>query len=150
MRTITVTTTPGVEYDPIKDFNRGVINHSFRGEKESIVVSDGYHTMDELYQHRYELFIALCKAVAGINEIGDHYEIPSEMRIPVWRSKLHSDGTMFSDSFIMGLFTEHGDQISYHLPMHLWERTEFAQTLDKAPEWDKHTSQDVLARLGEL
>lgn len=92
--------------------------------------SDGYHTFDELYKHRYALYIRLCK-----------YE-PS-----CWKSKLHSDNTMFDGEFIMGFTNEYNEQITYHLPLKLWDRCDFATTLDSAPEWDGHTSDMVIARL---
>ena len=65
----------------------------------------------------------------------------------VWRSKLHADGTMYDDMFIMGIGKEPGSMVTYHLDMDRWEETNFAETLDKAPEWDGHTSADVLERL---
>ena len=98
-------------------------------------ISDGYHTFGELYQHRNSLFIALCRA---------HPEIPR------WRSKLHLDGTGFEGWFVLGLGKEKGKQISYHLPLSMWEETIFAETLDRASEFDGHKSEDVLKRLKDL
>ena len=97
-------------------------------------VSDGYHTFGELYEHRAALFIALCKQLQG--------------KLPVWRSELHHDGSLFEDVFIMGIGKEPGKQMSYHLgTVEWWGKTAFAETLEKAPEWDGHNSADVLARL---
>ena len=45
---------------------------------------------------------------------------------------------------------EKGKQITYHIPLDRWDECEFAETLDKAPEFDGHTSQDVLERLKDL
>lgn len=101
--------------------------------------SDGYHTFDELYEHRHTLFIALCRELAAARAIN-----------PVWRSRLHADGTMFPDWFIMGIYEERGRQITYHLPASLWVNTDFAETLNHAPEFDGHTSTDVLQRLARL
>jgi len=98
-------------------------------------VSDGYHTFKELYEHRIILYIALCGQFAR------------KMNGIVWRSRLHSDGTNFDGWFTLGMFKLKGDQITYHLPNSKWEETEFAETLDKAPEWDGHTPEDVLERL---
>lgn len=106
-------------------------------------VSDGYHTIAELYDHRITLYIALCKAVN--NELR-----PPEWGTPVWRSKLHFDGSSYEGWFILGIFTVKGNQISYHLPLDRWDETNFAETLDQAPEWDGHTSNDVLTRLKAL
>jgi hypothetical protein len=99
------------------------------------VVSDGYHTFDELYEHRRILFIALCKRIR-----------PER----VWRSKLHSDGSRYDGWFILGIDRLPDEQITYHLPIALWEATSFAQTLDKAPTFDGHTPADVLERLQRL
>ncbi len=102
-----------------------------------IDIGDGYHTFDELYEHRITLFIALCKQVFYTDRI-------------VWRSKLHSDGSSYDGWFILGINVEKGEQITYHLPLSKWEQTEFATTYDKAPEWDEHRPQDVLERLKNL
>jgi hypothetical protein len=57
---------------------------------------------------------------------------------------------MFDGWFVMGIRMMPGNQITYHLPIRLWDRTNFAWTLDKAPEWDGHTSADVIERLYKL
>lgn len=98
-------------------------------------ISDGYHTFYDLYEHRIALFIALCKNVEWSK---------------VWKSIKHSDGTEMEGWFIMGIGKEAGQQITYHLPDFMWEECEFAETLNKAPEFDGHTSTDVLLRLKDL
>jgi hypothetical protein len=50
----------------------------------------------------------------------------------------------------MGIFIDKGSQITYHLPINRWEDTEWAETLEKAPEFDGHTSSDVLERLKKI
>lgn len=111
---------------------------------EEMKVSDGYHTMDELYDHRISLYISLCKYViyheAKLHGINDR----------VWRSKVHSDGSVMKGWFILGIGKKKGEQITYHIPLYRWDDIEIAQTLEKAPEWDGHSSNDVLARLIEL
>lgn len=110
---------------------------------EKMQVSDGYHSMDDLYDHRTALFITLCRVLASIaTEKG--------VSSPVWRSQKHSDGTMFDGWFVMGAGKEQKEQITYHLPMSEWDKTEFAATLEAAPMWDGHTSEDVLDRLYRL
>lgn len=99
-------------------------------------ISDGYHTFGELYDHRITLFIALCRTA---REGGQ-----------VWRSELHSDGSKFDGWFVLGIGRENGHQITYHLPMSKWSECDFAETLERAPEWDGHTSADVLRRLNAL
>lgn len=96
-------------------------------------VSDGYHTIGELYEHRVSLYIKLCKKLS-FKEV-------------VWRSKLHSDGSSFDGWFLLGIHKEKNEQITYHLPIERWNETDYAETLDQAPEFDGHTSSDVLDRL---
>ena len=98
---------------------------------------DGYHTYDELYDHRITIYIALCRFIYNKGPL-------------VWRSKFHSDGTAWDGWFILGIFKQKGQQITYHLPMDRWDETTFASECPKAPEWDGHTPQDVLERLKKL
>ena len=110
-------------------------------------LSDGHHTFDELYEHRHMLFLTLCNwltnSTCSQGFLNDFV---------AWCSKLHSDGTMFEGQFIMGIFSEKGNQITYHLPIRLWEEAVrcTSEVLEKAPEWDGHTSNDVLKRLKEM
>ena len=98
-------------------------------------ISADYHTFNELYEHRHALFIALCRVARR------------ERHRPVWRARLHADGTMLDGWFILGMGRKPGEQITYHLPGRLWPETEFARTLDRAPEFDGHTPEDLLLRL---
>lgn len=123
-----------------------VINEIIKNERvDTNLISDGYHTFGELYEHRITLFIALCKTIRLVNAV-----VKDDHAIPVWRSKLHSDNSEWPGWFIMGLRTEKGGQISYHLPISKWDETSFCATLVKAPEFDGHTSADVLERLKNL
>ena len=116
-----------------------VVKITINGINKTGSISDGYHTFDELYDHRDILFIGVCQLI-----------VKSKPENPVWRSKKHHDGSMYEDQFIMGIHKEPGRQISYHMPLERWEETNFAETLESAPEWDKHTSDDVLERLKQL
>jgi hypothetical protein len=109
-------------------------------------ISDGYHTFDELYEHRVVLYIAFCKSIQRFRYHGDKRNHYGDELI-VWKSLLHSDGKGFTGWFIMGVGKEKGQQITYHLPLRFWNDCEFAETINKAPEWDGHTSSDVLERL---
>lgn len=114
---------------------------------------DGYHTFDELYDHRVTLFIALCRTLFYDSEMayGGGESRPIFYRNGnIWRSKLHKDGSMFDGQFIMGIRTNAGHQITYHLPLDRWAETSFAYTLDRAPKWDGHSSNDVIKRLKNL
>ena len=103
--------------------------------------SDGYHTFDELYEHRITLWIALCRTQT------EHCHKCDDIS---WRSKLHSDGSSFDGWFVLGLFYDPGEQMTYHLPMSRWDECDFAQELDRAPEFDGHTPADVLERIKKL
>ena len=107
---------------------------------DAIEVSDGDHTFEELYEHRHWLWIQLCKYHIMVGGLTDSQDV-------VWRSKLHSDGTGYDGWFVLGLGSETGKQITYHLPERLWNETGFAKTLEQAPEWDGHSAADVLNRL---
>lgn len=120
---------------------------------DDMQVNDGYHTMDELYNHRITLYIALAKALKGLSDASKEVGEDSSIVIPVWRSKYHSDGELCfgtGTQFILGIFSEKGEQISYHIPIERWSECDFADTLEKAPEWDGHNSNDVIKRLKEL
>lgn len=108
-------------------------------EGEGIKVSDGFHTIDELYEHRIVLYMTICR------------KYRKHSYSDVWMSKKHSDGSSFEGWFILGIFKEKGKQISYHLPMRFWDTCyDFASYLETAPEFDGHTSNDVLKRISEL
>lgn len=107
-------------------------------------ISDGYHTFEELYEHRIELFITLCRVM---KETKYTKETTSTN---VWKSMFHSDGTSMVGWFIMGIGSWMGHQITYHLPIKYWEETNFAETMANAPVWDGHDSPKVLERLRKL
>lgn len=100
-------------------------------------VSDGYHTIAELYEHRNLLFLAFCDTNRGRGDRG------------CWMSKRHWDGTEIPGWFLAGCTLHPGSPISYHLPDKLWDlaRDCGLRELDVAPEWDGHTSRDVLIRI---
>ncbi len=96
-------------------------------------ISDGYHTFNELYDHRCHLFVALMRSHPKLS----------------WRAYENSDGSSNGDWFIAGMRLPTGD-ISYHLPLWMWEMLHMLdgiKTLQRAPEWDGHTSADVVKRL---
>ena len=88
-------------------------------------ISDGYHTFDELYYHRMVLFSIICKKHKDIS----------------WKSKQHDDGTMFDDSFIVGITTPQGDY-TYHYHLRDWDKFDVKE-IDKAPKWDGHKPTDI-------
>lgn len=104
-------------------------------------LSDGSHTFDELYEHRFTLWIAVCRLVN---------KDPQYQYRDVWRSELHSDGSRYDGWFLLGMTNEDGQQMTYHLPMRRWDDCEFACTLERAREFDGHTPADVLQRIANL
>lgn len=112
-----------------------IINNLIQREKvDTNHISDGFHTFGELYEHRITLFITLCRL------------LQDRSLTRIWRCKTDDEW------FLLCIHSERGAQISYHLPMSKWEDTKFAYTHEPAskPEWDKHTSKDVLNRLKHL
>lgn len=115
---------------------------------EADEVSDGYHTFTELYEHRLALTVALFK-------VYDNYLTPLvRTSVKCWKSKLHSDGTMFDGGyFVVGMsiipFTGPVQQISYHYKLEHWNKFNVME-LECAPEYDGHTGKDVIERLMKL
>lgn len=103
------------------------------GKEVTGETSDGYHTFDELYHHRAVLFSVVVR---------DHAEL-------AWKSKLHHDGTMYDDMFIVGIETPTG-QATYHYDIDpYWEMFD-CKELEQAPEWDGHTPADAIERIATL
>lgn len=101
------------------------INRQIEGLEDTSLIFDGSHTFHELYYHRMILFATICNNFS-------HY---------AWKSKLHHDGTMYKNSFIVGIDTPEG-QITYHYPIEFWDNFKVKKYV-LAPEWDGHTSNDI-------
>lgn len=110
-------------------------------ENEKELVSDGYHTFKELYEHRIALFVALITAL-----MQQEYHPANKT---CWKSKKHSDGTMLDGWFIAGIGLEKWDTLTYHLPISEWDNL-YCDVLENAPEWDGHTSKDVIRLLRNI
>lgn len=95
-------------------------------------ISDGAHTFGDLYYQRMVLTSVIAKTLVTIDK-------PSGK---VFRSKLHADGTMFKDYFIVVFQTVDG-YFSYHYHMDNWDNFYFVKEIPKAPEYDGHTDVDV-------
>lgn len=95
--------------------------------------SDGYHTFNELYDHRAKLFSVIVRNYPDL----------------CWKSKLHHDGTMFDGMFIVGINTPQG-QASYHydIDQH-WDMFN-CREMERAPEWDGHTPSEAIDRIAAL
>jgi hypothetical protein len=110
-------------------------------------ISDGYHTFKQLYDHRIGLWIALCREYQLRS---GNIDFPFPERLSVWKTKKHSDGTVWNGWFILGMGSKKGEQITYHLPEILWNKLGDIYTLKKAPKYDGHTPADALFRISEL
>ena len=95
-------------------------------------ISDGYHTFNELYHHRNGLFMLVCNSHKNIS----------------WKSKLHSNGTMFEGYFIAGIETPKG-QATYHMELKYFDKFKVKE-YEKAPGYDGHTSNDAISRIIEM
>lgn len=95
-------------------------------------VSDGYHTIDELYQHRILLFLLFCKTSPYVSYYKEDPNTPDWVILYLYPYPYKSF------------------QISYHVPkVYLPEIEKFA-VKDPDHVWDGHTSNDVLMRLEEI
>lgn len=92
-------------------------------------ITDGYHTFNELYEHRTLLFAAICN-------------MNSEN---AWKSWQHADGTMYRGMFIAGITTPDGTA-TYHCESTYWDNFDIPE-VDYAPEFDGHTPEVALARI---
>lgn len=110
--------------------NRGVFVTPEGGIGE---FSDGYHTFNELYHHRAVLFSVICNMFPDI----------------AWKSKIHDDGTMYDEMFIVGINTPEG-QATYHYDLEPYWNMFKVKELEKAPKYDGHTPVDAINRIGKL
>lgn len=105
-------------------------------------ISDGYHTISELYEHRHTLFCALTK-------LYDNYLTPIGTRVKCFKSRNHhpNNDPMFEDSFIVWMEVNKligpMDIISYHLPISWWDKFKLME-MKFGPLYDGYTSEDVL------
>lgn len=93
-------------------------------------VSDGYHTFNQLYEHRCLLFCGLMNLVYRQGGF-------------VWRQ---NDPSGESDWIIAGIALPTGN-ITYHMNRDFEQYILDIPFLESPPAWDGHTSNDVLVRL---
>lgn len=96
----------------------------FEVERKGLI-SDGYHTFDELYHHRMILFSVIC----------------NQNKNKAWKAKAHHDGTMYDEYFIVGIETLEG-QYTYHYHLDNWNYFKVKE-IEFAPEWDGHKPEDI-------
>lgn len=92
-------------------------------------LSDGYHTFNELYDHRIALFLRLCEEC----DFAIHFKRD------------------YLDWFCVYLQLPEG-QISYHVPKKYIDRVIKMGAIELGPDdffWDLHEPKDVIARLNK-
>ena len=100
------------------------------------LVSDGRHTIGELYDHRHLLFIAFANAITAHEGSG----------IKGFKCRSHNnEDPAYQDYYLAGLLLPQGE-IRYHLPAKTWSSLRLPH-YDVPPRWDGHTSLDILDRL---
>ena len=95
--------------------------------------SDGYHTFNELYDHRAKLFSVIVRCYSSL----------------CWKSKQHHDGTMYDGMFIVGIDTPEGPATYHYNIDPYWDMFD-CKELNSAPEWDGHTPQQAIERIRSL
>ncbi len=95
-------------------------------------ISDGYHTFNELYEHRHLLFINVALA----------------HRATAFKTWKNHKGEEWEGWFILGINTKFG-QITYHLPMHYWLSVH-VKKVEYNADYDNHQPDDVIDRLYAL
>jgi len=101
-------------------------------------LSDGYHTFKELYEFRKVYNAALFNFWSAYNYF------------PVVKSHRHSDGELcFGGGWFIVVATLPIGQISNHYENKDWDLFR-CEIVEIAPEWDGHTSEDVINRLKQL
>ena len=119
--------------EAINDIIKNLDGNNFDASK----VSDGYHTFAELYEFRKLYNALLFNQWARLGKYN------------VVKSYRHSDGKFCFDSykewFIVVAQTPFG-QISNHYTSDKWDLFN-VESVDKAPEFDGHTTQDVIERM---
>jgi len=102
------------------------------------LISDGWHTFGELYNHRSLLFIKLCKLLSNKD---DYF---------VYKSKKHFDGSQMGGCFNLGIRLPDNTYIAYHIFDKEWSMCDFAKELEKSPIEGKYTSNDAINNLMKI
>jgi hypothetical protein len=111
-------------YKAVRDLKNQNTNVEITGE-----TSDGYHTFNELYEHRTILFACLCNMVKDYKSV-------------CYKAKKHADGTGYEDMFLACIKTPEGDY-SYHCDMKYWDLFKI-EAREFADPWDGHQPKDIM------
>lgn len=117
---------------------KNIIKITIDGIENTGLLSDGYHTFDELYEFRKVFNAALFNEWSrqGLRD--------------VHKSKKHNDGEdCFGGGWFIVMATLPTGQISNHYKLEDWDLFK-CEERERADKWDGHTSADVLERLKAL
>jgi hypothetical protein len=114
--------------------------YKYESTSDNLDASDGYHTFTELYEFRMLYNAALFNSWAYLYD--EHGIGPRPVK-----SKKHSDGApCFGGGWFVVTVELPGGQISNHYDLKDWSLFQIDE-VEKAPEWDGHTSENVAKRL---
>lgn len=123
---------------PVRPIN--IVPNVYTFNVDNDKVSDDYHTMQELYDTR----LALCVALLNSMSLTDEGRIMGQPFVV--KSKLHNDGTMFDGYFVIAAFLDR-KQISFHYALEHWDKFQIPE-VERIPwEYDGHKTSDVIERL---
>ena len=112
---------------------------SIEASGEHLTVSDGYHTLEELYEFRKMYNAALFN------------EWTRQNKYKVHKSKRHFEGDeCFGGGWFVVVAILPSGQISNHYELKDWDLFECRETEKALFEFDGHTASDVLERLRTL
>lgn len=128
----------GEQYKRIYEdqINKEIAKWKAEGRISTKNISDGYHTIGDLYEHRAILTASLFNLI----QRAELY--------PVYKSWQHHDGTMFDGMFIVYTLLPNG-MVSYHYNPEWWNHFDIPE-VEKAHEWDGHNAHDTIERLEEV
>lgn len=106
------------------------------------VISDGYHTFGDLYNHRMILTKTIAYMFKDIETVNEKLY---KVQPIVYRSKKHAltdPNEMFEGYFIVVFRSPEGD-FSYHYRLEHWDEFDFLHEEPRAGKYDGHTPDDI-------
>lgn len=138
-------TSEDIDYriETTRDADGDIQSVRITSESHAVTLSDGFHTMEELYDHRRAMTAVLAGAYAAARLTPSH---------GAWRSKAHhpDDSPMFEGGyFIVGIELYTGT-ITYHYKLTHWDDFRAVPEVAHAPKWDGAPPSATVDRLLKL
>ena len=120
------------------------------------IISDGYHTFDELYEFRKTFNAALFNEWAQQKSVNPRWakedgQPALKPKYDVHKSLRHADGELcFGGGWFIVVAVLPTGQISNHYEVKDWDLFQIPEYEKALYEFDGHTPQDVLDRLTKL